>query len=196
MNLSFSLRKAASMAVTFPRKAHSSDASMMSFVAAMLSTLRCPSTQRGEEELQRSGLDYTIVRPGGLKDGLSPGEQVEGNIVMAGPGTFGVSKPPPTAAGGSRSILRRQVGLLLWTTKAWRGCCLCVSRSVRVKGCDVEVAKLAQFRSVAASITASFISTLCGGALTVHVPAPHPWSSQRSLRCLLRLCTSQRLPTR
>lgn len=59
--------------------------------------------KRAEEELQRSGLDYTIVRPGGLKSQLNPGEQ-EGAIMMEGPGAFGF---PPMKASGS--ILRSQV---------------------------------------------------------------------------------------
>ncbi|GLC67258.1 hypothetical protein PLESTF_000534300 [Pleodorina starrii] len=59
--------------------------------------------KRAEEELQRSGLTYTIVRPGGLKNKLGQGE-VAGNIVMEGPGSFGV---PPAKKSGS--ILRSQV---------------------------------------------------------------------------------------
>lgn len=60
--------------------------------------------KRAEEELQRSGIPYTIVRPGGLKTVLKSGE-AQGNIVMGGPGTFGV---PPTKKSGA--ILRSQVG--------------------------------------------------------------------------------------
>ncbi len=41
--------------------------------------------KRAEEVVQRSGLPYTIVRPGGLKSRLRPGES-EGNMVMARPG--------------------------------------------------------------------------------------------------------------
>lgn len=59
--------------------------------------------KRAEEELQRSGIDYTIVRPGGLQNAL-PDRQREGGIVMAGPDTFGL---PPRRMPGS--ILRRQV---------------------------------------------------------------------------------------
>ncbi|EFJ41522.1 hypothetical protein VOLCADRAFT_107678 [Volvox carteri f. nagariensis] len=59
--------------------------------------------KRAEEELQRSGLTYTIVRPGGLKTKLGQGE-VAGNIVMGAPGTFGI---PPAKKSGS--ILRSQV---------------------------------------------------------------------------------------
>jgi len=59
--------------------------------------------KRGEEELQRSGLDYTVVRPGGLKSELKEGE-VAGNVVMKPPGYYGV--PPRGKAG---SVLRRQV---------------------------------------------------------------------------------------
>ncbi|KAJ9530412.1 hypothetical protein QJQ45_000786 [Haematococcus lacustris] len=68
---------------------------------------RAPKAQaqqpRGEEVLQRSGLDYTIIRPGGLKNQLRAGE-VAGNVVARGPGFYGV--PPRGQAG---SILRRQV---------------------------------------------------------------------------------------
>ncbi|KAA6419910.1 MAG: hypothetical protein FRX49_10100 [Trebouxia sp. A1-2] len=58
--------------------------------------------KRAEEELQRSGIDYTIVRPGKLN--AVPDRQREGGIVMAGPDTFGL---PPRRSPGS--ILRRQV---------------------------------------------------------------------------------------
>ena len=60
--------------------------------------------KRGEEALQRSGLPYTIVRPGGLKSKLPPGETDAGFIVAKPPGTYGV--PPLRKAG---SILRSQV---------------------------------------------------------------------------------------
>ncbi|GFR44074.1 hypothetical protein Agub_g5234 [Astrephomene gubernaculifera] len=60
--------------------------------------------KRAEAELQRSGLPYTIVRPGGLKSKLKQGESA-GSIVMAAPGTFGF--PPGKKSG---SILRSQVG--------------------------------------------------------------------------------------
>lgn len=56
--------------------------------------------KRAEEFLQRSGLEYTIVRPGGLKD---DGDE-EANIVMEGPDAFGL--PPRKQPGG---ILRAQV---------------------------------------------------------------------------------------
>ena len=59
--------------------------------------------KRAEEAIQRSGLDYTIVRPGGLKD-EPRGNEMPGRIVMGGPDTFGL---PPRK--GSGSILRRQV---------------------------------------------------------------------------------------
>ncbi|KAF8068154.1 hypothetical protein HT031_001840 [Scenedesmus sp. PABB004] len=58
--------------------------------------------KRAEEELQRSGLPAVIVRPGGLRDSLPPGEE-PGAIVMEGPGAFGF---PPRRSG---SILRSQV---------------------------------------------------------------------------------------
>ena len=77
--------------------------------------------KRGEEALQRSGVPYTIVRPGGLLNKPRQG-QAPGNIVMAGPNTFGL--PPKRAPG---SILRSQVGwctcmhdgaaMLVWTLK-------------------------------------------------------------------------------
>ncbi|CAL5220361.1 g2361 [Coccomyxa viridis] len=59
--------------------------------------------KRGEEALQRSGLPYTIVRPGGLLDAPRQG-QVPGAIVLEGPGAFGL--PPKRTPG---SILRSQV---------------------------------------------------------------------------------------
>lgn len=59
--------------------------------------------KRAEEELQRSGLSYTIVRPGGLKSQLRSGERA-GGVVMAGPGTYGF---PPLRKSGA--ILRSQV---------------------------------------------------------------------------------------
>ncbi|EIE22705.1 dehydrogenase, partial [Coccomyxa subellipsoidea C-169] len=59
--------------------------------------------KRGEEALQRSGLQYTIVRPGGLTDTPRQG-QVPGGIIMEGPGAFGL--PPKRTPG---SILRSQV---------------------------------------------------------------------------------------
>lgn len=65
--------------------------------------------KRAEEAIQRSGLDYTIVRPGGLTD-EPRGREGPGRIVMAGPDTFGL--PPRKSAG---SILRRQVCLCLGT---------------------------------------------------------------------------------
>lgn len=83
--------------------------------------------KRGEEELQRSGLNYTIVRPGGLvSDGNGKETELEkdlwkasdratrgrarsvargkGNVVMAAAGTYGV--PPKKPAG---SIKRSKV---------------------------------------------------------------------------------------
>ncbi|KAK9845434.1 hypothetical protein WJX81_006363 [Elliptochloris bilobata] len=59
--------------------------------------------KRGEEAVQRSGIPYTIVRPGGLLDAPRPGTAV-GGIVMAGPNAFGL---PPRRLPGS--ILRSQV---------------------------------------------------------------------------------------
>eukprot|EP00208_Stichococcus_sp_RCC1054_P005966 CAMPEP_0206148608 /NCGR_PEP_ID=MMETSP1473-20131121/37139_1 /ASSEMBLY_ACC=CAM_ASM_001109 /TAXON_ID=1461547 /ORGANISM="Stichococcus sp, Strain RCC1054" /LENGTH=357 /DNA_ID=CAMNT_0053546003 /DNA_START=45 /DNA_END=1118 /DNA_ORIENTATION=- len=59
--------------------------------------------KRAEEALQRSGLDYTIVRPGGLVD-APRGNRVMGGVVMAGPSTYGL--PPKQQPG---SILRSRV---------------------------------------------------------------------------------------
>ena len=59
--------------------------------------------KRGEEALQRSGIPYTVVRPGGLTNETRQG-QVPGAIVMEGPGVFGL--PPKRSPG---SILRSQV---------------------------------------------------------------------------------------
>ncbi|CAG9463448.1 unnamed protein product [Pedinophyceae sp. YPF-701] len=59
--------------------------------------------KRAEEHLQRSGIPYTIVRPGGLRDTPARGSS-QGNIVMEGPNTFGT--PPKRQVG---SILRSQV---------------------------------------------------------------------------------------
>lgn len=59
--------------------------------------------KRGEEALQRSGIPYTVVRPGGLLNETRQG-QVPGAIVMEGPGVFGL--PPKRTPG---SILRSQV---------------------------------------------------------------------------------------
>jgi uncharacterized protein YbjT (DUF2867 family) len=56
--------------------------------------------KRGEEELQRSGLDYTIVRPGGLQNDAD-----RRPIVMEKANTFGL--PPARKQAGS--ILRSQV---------------------------------------------------------------------------------------
>lgn len=61
--------------------------------------------KQAEAALQRSGLNYTIVRPGGLKNTLAAGETA-GAIVMEGPGYFTFSK---LASLPSRSILRSQV---------------------------------------------------------------------------------------
>lgn len=71
--------------------------------------------KRGEEALQRSGLPYTIVRPGGLLNEPRQG-QLPGNIVMAEPATFGL--PPKRTPG---SILRSQVGAA--RLRAWHAAC-------------------------------------------------------------------------
>ena len=59
--------------------------------------------KRGEEALQRSGLRYTIVRPGGLKSEGAPAP-----VVLKRGGSFGL---PPRAV-PSGSILRAQVAEL------------------------------------------------------------------------------------
>ena len=69
--------------------------------------------KRGEEALQRSGLRYTVVRPGGLTDGgrgkgrgRGGGKgKGKGRVTMAPAGTYGL--PPAKEAPGS--ILRAQV---------------------------------------------------------------------------------------
>jgi len=60
--------------------------------------------KRAEEEIQRSGITYTIVRPGGLLDKPRGGDASAGNIVMKGADSFGL---PPRSQPGS--ILRSQV---------------------------------------------------------------------------------------
>lgn len=59
--------------------------------------------KQGEVALQRSGLDYTIVRPGGLLNEPRSGQKA-GNVVMGGPDAYGL---PPRKQPGS--ILRSQV---------------------------------------------------------------------------------------
>lgn len=61
--------------------------------------------KQAEEALQRSGMDYTIVRPGGLRSQLPSGQKA-GGVVMAGPSQYGLlpGKRFPTG-----SILRSQV---------------------------------------------------------------------------------------
>lgn len=59
--------------------------------------------KQGEVALQRSGLDYTIVRPGGLVNDVSGGRG-EGRLVMAGPDAYGL---PPRKRPGS--VLRSDV---------------------------------------------------------------------------------------
>lgn len=72
--------------------------------------------KRAEEALQRSGLKHTVVRPGGLKSRLSPGESTAGNIVMGRAGTYGF---PPLQKSGS--ILRSQVSVCTCTFLSSRG---------------------------------------------------------------------------
>mmetsp|Transcript_31981 Transcript_31981/g.57269 ORF Transcript_31981/g.57269 Transcript_31981/m.57269 type:complete len:286 (-) Transcript_31981:430-1287(-) len=58
--------------------------------------------KRAEEAIQRSGIPYTIVRPGGLMD--EPRGETAGNVIMKGADAFGL---PPREQPGS--ILRSQV---------------------------------------------------------------------------------------
>lgn len=64
--------------------------------------LRCRKKQ-GELALQRSGIPYTIIRPGGLLDEPRQGQKL-GSVVAAGPDAFGL---PPRRRPGS--ILRSSV---------------------------------------------------------------------------------------
>ncbi|KAI8466406.1 MAG: dehydrogenase [Monoraphidium minutum] len=59
--------------------------------------------KQAELALARSGLTFTVVRPGGLKSALRAGEASAGNVIMGRPGFFGF---PPKRSG---SILRSQV---------------------------------------------------------------------------------------
>ena len=63
----------------------------------------------GELELQRSGLDYTIIRPGGLRsdDGKS------GNVVAGKPNTFGLP-PRPKLPGGIRRTTVADACIAAW----------------------------------------------------------------------------------
>eukprot|EP01025_Chloroclados_australasicus_P055304 TRINITY_DN6663_c0_g1_i2.p2 TRINITY_DN6663_c0_g1~~TRINITY_DN6663_c0_g1_i2.p2 ORF type:complete len:311 (+),score=32.92 TRINITY_DN6663_c0_g1_i2:74-934(+) len=61
--------------------------------------------KRGEEAVQRSGIDYTIVRPGGLRNELKSGEQPR-NIVMKKANTYGFE---PGKIRTPKAILRSQV---------------------------------------------------------------------------------------
>ena len=56
----------------------------------------------GELAVQRSGIDYTIIRPGGLR---SEDDGTTRNVVMGGPNTFGLP-PRPKLPGG---IMRQTV---------------------------------------------------------------------------------------
>jgi uncharacterized protein YbjT (DUF2867 family) len=66
--------------------------------------------KQAELALARSGLAFTVVRPGGLKSALRPGEAEAGQVVMAPAGTYGF---PPLKKSGSilRSQVRRRRGL-------------------------------------------------------------------------------------
>jgi len=52
----------------------------------------------GELAVQRSGVDYTIIRPGGLR---SNDDGKQRNVVAGGPNTFGLP-PRPKLPGGIR----------------------------------------------------------------------------------------------
>ncbi len=60
--------------------------------------------KRGEEAVQQSGMDYTIVRPGRLLDRLPPGQTQPGHILVTGSSPFTL---PPFLS--SAAILRSQV---------------------------------------------------------------------------------------
>ena len=69
-----------------------------------------PTHTAGESALQRSGLNYTVVRPGGLLDkprrrsGSTAAAAGPDRVVLAGPDSFGL---PPRRRPGS--VLRSQV---------------------------------------------------------------------------------------
>lgn len=75
--------------------------------------------KQGELVLQRSGLDYTIIRPGGLKT-----EGQAFNLVAAGPNSFGL---PPRRRPGS--VLRSQVA----------SCCIAALEESNASGKIVEL---------------------------------------------------------
>jgi uncharacterized protein YbjT (DUF2867 family) len=62
--------------------------------------------RRGEQVLRDSGLDYTVVRPGGLKD-VAPAHQTGERLLMASE-SWGEDAPPPTTG-----ISRADVASLL-----------------------------------------------------------------------------------
>jgi len=61
--------------------------------------------KRAEQDLQRSGLDYLVVRPGGLLDAPREG-RARGNLVLARAGTYGLA---PGAQQPEGPVLRRDV---------------------------------------------------------------------------------------
>lgn len=67
--------------------------------------------RQAEREIERSGVDYTIIRPGGLKSQLRDGESL-GQIVMKPQNTYGVPPLVPPQKQAAGSILRRQVAEL------------------------------------------------------------------------------------
>lgn len=62
--------------------------------------------RRGEKVLRESGIDYTIVRPGGLKD-VAPARETGEKLLMASE-SWGTDAPPPTTG-----ISRADVASLL-----------------------------------------------------------------------------------
>ena len=111
--------------------------------------------KRAEEHLQRSGLTYTIVRPGGLasesgsSDGSSgsggnPLQQAlssifgqarargEGNLVSGQAGTFGL--PPKRSGSIKRSMVRN---LALCSPAVMRNACVFLLTGLRVCACNV-----------------------------------------------------------
>ena len=71
--------------------------------------------RRGEMLLRESGLDYTIVRPGGLKD--DPPAKERGDKLLLGSESWGSDQPPPTT-GISRSDVASLLCLALGTANA------------------------------------------------------------------------------
>lgn len=62
--------------------------------------------KRGEEAVERSGMDYTIVRPGRVLQQLPAGQSQPGHILVSAPSPFSL---PPFLS--SAAILKSQVGM-------------------------------------------------------------------------------------